>query len=239
MPTKYLSFCMATFSPSLTKLKALLPQSHEGSCGVSRWILAHRHWSTRTRFRAISRLVHFYLNTRPSSCNFSSSSFGQRHRTMYIHYILFILQHTNTTRSTKLYRTQTISDSSRTACNGQYETKILYFILKMPHFNKFGLCRSVIRGTRHPYNHNKRHNMFTIIYNCPRYNDHFLNRGTTKPYLKFNKDGTFPLRIKKLNVGESGNLEFQKHICAFFDDTAIICFSVTSCTHSSQKLRRL
>jgi hypothetical protein len=38
---KALSFCMITFSASLTKLMVLQPQSHDCSCCVSRKVLAH------------------------------------------------------------------------------------------------------------------------------------------------------------------------------------------------------
>ena len=40
-PQSHLSFCFTTVSPSLTKLTALLHQSHDCSCYVSRPILAH------------------------------------------------------------------------------------------------------------------------------------------------------------------------------------------------------
>lgn len=39
-PTKSPSFCMTTFSASLTYLMVLLPRSHDCSCYVSRWMLA-------------------------------------------------------------------------------------------------------------------------------------------------------------------------------------------------------
>jgi hypothetical protein len=61
--TKSSSFCMTTFSASLTNLLPLLPQSRHTSCYVSRPILAppppwlQKHWSTRIRFRAFFRFV--------------------------------------------------------------------------------------------------------------------------------------------------------------------------------------
>ena len=82
--------------------------------------------------------------------------------------------------------------SNTTAGNDDYKTEILYLVLKITEFNNFGFCNSVNRVTRHPYNPNKRHIKLTIIYNSPAYNDNFLNRGTTTPYLKFNKDRKFP-----------------------------------------------
>jgi hypothetical protein len=44
------------------------------------------------------------------------------------------------------------------------KTEILYFVLKMTQFKNFGFSSSVIRGTTHPYNPNKRHIKLTIIY---------------------------------------------------------------------------
>jgi hypothetical protein len=57
--TKSPSFCVTTFSASLTKLMALLPQSHDCSCYVSRRIMKHPPlWlPKRTDLRA-HNLVH-------------------------------------------------------------------------------------------------------------------------------------------------------------------------------------
>ena len=73
--------------------------------------------------------------------------------------------------------------SNTNACNDEYKTEILYFVLKIIQFNNFGFRNSVIRGTRHLYSPNKCHIKLTIIYNSPAYNDRFLNRDTTTPYL--------------------------------------------------------
>ena len=57
--TKSPTFCMTTFSASLKKLTPRLPQSRDCSCHVGRPILAppllwlKKHWSTRTRLRAL------------------------------------------------------------------------------------------------------------------------------------------------------------------------------------------
>jgi len=57
--TKSQSFCMTTFIASLTNLAAVLPQSRDCSCyaRTSTSVAADTHWSTRTRFRAPSRLA--------------------------------------------------------------------------------------------------------------------------------------------------------------------------------------
>ena len=62
--TKSPSFCMITFSASLTNVALLLPQSRGRSCYLTRPITAsptaltaEEHWSTHTRLRPSSRLV--------------------------------------------------------------------------------------------------------------------------------------------------------------------------------------
>jgi len=58
------SFCMKTFSASLTKLAAFLPRLRDCSCYVRRGIrappplwYAETYWYTRTRLRALTRLA--------------------------------------------------------------------------------------------------------------------------------------------------------------------------------------
>jgi len=169
---------MTTFSASLINLTALLPQSHDCSCYVSRRIL-----------RTSARNYHYTLRNIPEKrgSNFHFSSFGHRHGTIQVYSIC----NTTPKRCKAHELKQRIGNislhSNTTARNDDYKTEILYFVLKMTQFKKFGACSSVIRGTRHPYSPIKRHIKFTTIYN-----DYFLNRGATKPYLKFNKDRKFP-----------------------------------------------
>jgi len=74
-------------------------------------------------------------------------------------YILFCVQYPNAARLTNLNRGQTILHSNTTD-----KTEILYFVLKMTQFKNFGFSSSVIGGTTHAYNPNKRHIKLIIIY---------------------------------------------------------------------------
>jgi hypothetical protein len=60
--TKSPLICMTTFSVNFTKIRFLMPQSHDRSCcpkhtntGISSALTAGTHWSMRTRLRAFSR----------------------------------------------------------------------------------------------------------------------------------------------------------------------------------------